>query len=67
VSKFLLKICKIKTRENLVLYNIIVHGMIAFTILQIADQLMTQLVQRNVTIEIALLRNPTEAAQVLVS
>ena len=67
MSKFLLKICKIKTRENLVLYNIIVHGMIAFTILQIADQLMTQLVQRNVPIEIALLRNPTEAAQVLVS
>ena len=67
MSKFLLKICKIKTRENLVLYNIIVHGMIAFTILQIADQLMTQLVQRSVTIEIALLRNPTEAAQVLVS
>ena len=41
--------------------------MIAFTILQIADQLMTQLVKLEVRTEIALLRNRAEAAQVLVS
>ena len=45
----------------------IVHVMIAFTILQIADQLMTQLVKLEVRTEIALLRNLAEAAQVLVS
>ena len=43
------------------------YSIIAFSVLQIADQLFTKLVQRNVATEITLLRNPTEVTEVLVS